>query len=142
MSDDERIRRRLRERQVAPVPLRIAASLVYFQLHRDVSAQNEEALDRALNDAALALAQIADIYYENHAHHILRIPDEELRSGLFGGGAKMFRSSGGQEYRALSMRRIDLMQAMEVLSAAGQAFAAAQRGGQPAPSDEPQPEQD
>ena len=54
----------------------------------------------------------------------------------------MFRSSGGQEYRALSMRRIDLMQAMEVLSAAGQAFAAAQRGGQPAPSDEPQPEQD
>ena len=124
------------------MPLRIAASLVYFQLQRDVSAQNEEALDRALNDAALALAQIADIYYENPAHRILRIPGEELRSGLFEGGAKTFRSSGGEEFRVLSMRRIDLMHAMEVLSAAGRALSAAQRGGQPAPSDEPQPEQD
>ena len=127
MSDDARVRRGIRQRQVAPVPLRVAASLVYFQLQRDVAAQSDEALDRVLNDAALALAQIADIYYENHAHSILRIPDDDLRSGLFEGGAKSFRSSGGREFKTLSMRRIDLMHAMEVLATASRAFAAARQ---------------
>lgn len=142
MSDDARVRRRIRERQGAPVPLRVAASLVYFQLQRDVAAQSDEALDRALNDAALALAQIADIYYENHARSILRIPDEDLRSGLFEGGAKAFRSSSGHEFTALSMRRIDLMHAMEVLATAARAFSAAGGGRLAQPSDEAQPERD
>lgn len=142
MSDDARVRRELRQRQVAPVPLRIAASLVYFQLQRDLSARNAEALDRALNDAALALAQIADIYYENDAHRILRIPDDELGSGLFDGGAKIFRSSGGQEFNGLSMRRIDLMHAIEVLAAASRAFAAARQGEQAGKAGVPQREDD
>jgi hypothetical protein len=120
------VRRLIRERQVAPIPLCVAASLVYFRLHRKLSVENDTALDRALNDAALALAQIGDIYYEN-AGRILRIPDDDLRSGLFSDGAKTFKSTTGSEFKELSMRRIDVMHAMEVLEKSSQAVAVARR---------------
>ena len=142
MADHDRIRRSLRARQMAPVPLRVAASLVYFQLRHGAIAQSDEALERALDDAALALAQITDIYYENPAGSILRIPDDELRGGRFEQGAKTFRSAAGQEFRFLSMRRIDLMYAMEVLATAGRTLAAARREGQPEPSDLPKKERE
>lgn len=122
-NDQARVRATLRKRQVRPVPMRVAASLVHFQLRRGI-APNDDELDRALNDAALALAQIADVYYENDQGRILRIPDGDLRSGLFYEGAKTFRSSSGHEYRALSMRRIDVMHAIEVLGDANEALRA------------------
>ena len=125
--DVRRIRASMRLRQIAPVPLQVAASLVYFQLRRNVSARNGDELDRSLNDAALALAQIADIYYENDAGRILRIPDEDLRNGLFTDGAKTFASTTGHEYRGLSIRRIDVMHAMETLEKADQALSVAAR---------------
>jgi hypothetical protein len=100
---------------------------VYFQLQRNVCVRSALELDRALNDAALALAQIADIYYENHAGQILRIPDEDLRSGLFGDGATTFKSSAGHEFNALSMLRIDVMHCMEVLAKPDEVFAIARR---------------
>ena len=115
---------RLRERQSMPVPMRVAASLMYFEL-RHSAANNDDALDRALNDAAFALAQIADVYHENEAAHVLRIPDEALHNGQFEGGAKIYRTRAGQRFTGLSMRRIDLMYAMEVLRKASQAMATA-----------------
>jgi hypothetical protein len=114
---------KLQQRQSTPVPVRVAASLVYFELRSRVSATSDpEGFERALNDAAYALAQIADIYYENPLGHVLRIPEEDLRSGLFEQGAKVFKSANGTVYQNLSMRRIDLMYAMEVLRKAGQAL--------------------
>ena len=111
--------RSVRERQVAQVPLGGAATQEYYNLHRILSAKNEAALNSALNDAALALAQIAGIYYEN-AGRILRIPDDDLRSGLFSDGAKTFKSTAGHQFKSLSMRRVDVMHAMEVLEQGSQ----------------------
>jgi hypothetical protein len=114
---------KLQQQQATPVPVRVAASLVYFELHDRVSAGPDSAgLERALNDAALALAQVADIYHENQLGHVLRIPEEDLRSGLFEQGATVFKCANGAVYQKLSMRRIDLMYAMEVLRNAGQAL--------------------
>ena len=118
---------RLRERQSLPVPMRVAASLVYFELRHNV-ASSEDALDRALNDAAFALAQIADVYHENEARHVLRIPDEALRDGHFEGGAKSYRTRAGETFTRLSMRRIDLMYAMEALRKASRAIGTANQG--------------
>ena len=115
---------RLRERQSMPVPMRVAASLVYFEL-RHSAASNEDALDRALNDAAFALAQIADVYHENDARHVLRIPDEALHNGQFEGGAKIYRTHAGETFTRLSMRRIDLMYAMQALRNASRAIGTA-----------------
>ena len=123
------VRRSISEREA--VPLCVAASLVYFRLHRKLSVEDDTALDRALNDAALALAQISKIYYEN-AGRILRIPDDDLRSGLFSHGAKTFKSTAGSEFKELSMRRIDMMRAMEVLEKNIQAVAVARRHEDPA----------
>jgi hypothetical protein len=116
------IQARLREQQGAPVPLAIAASLVYFQF-RPVSAVNNTAgLDRSLNDACRALAQIADVYYENGEGHILRIPDADLHRGVFENGGRSF-SVDGRVFEGLSMRRIDVMYALEVLERGRQELA-------------------
>lgn len=107
--------------------MRVAASLMYFELRHNAGACSDDALDRALNDAALALAQIADVYYENAAGHVLRIPDQDLRDGQFEQGAKIYRARGGQTFTTLSMRRIDLMYAMDVLHKASRAMGTANR---------------
>lgn len=117
-------RKRMQERQAGPVPLSVAASLIHFEL-QCAATSNVAALDRALDDAALALAQISDIYYENELGHVMRIPDDDLRSGLFHDGAKVFRTSGGTVFNNLSMRRIDVMYAIEVLGKAHRALGAA-----------------
>lgn len=113
------IQARLREQQGAPVPLAIAASLVYFQFRRISWAGNAAELDRSLNDACHALAHIADVYYENSDGHILRIPDEALRKGVFEKGGRAFVVDE-RAYEGLSMRRIDVMYAIEVLEKARQ----------------------
>ena len=107
--------------------MRVAASLVYFEL-RHSAASDDVALDRALNDAAFALAQITDVYYENQAGHVLRIADVDLHNGVFKDGAKIFRTPAGQAFTALSVRRVDLMYAMGVLREASRALGIANQG--------------
>jgi hypothetical protein len=116
------IQAQLREQQGAPVPLAVAASLVYFQLRRISWASNAAELDRSLNDACHALAQIADVYYENGDGHILRIPDAELHRGAFEKGGRAF-TVDGRVFQGLSMRRIDVMYAMEMLEKGRQELA-------------------
>jgi len=141
MADQQKIRATLKEGQAAPVPLRVAASLVYFQISGKRAAKDDHELDQALNDAAFALAQIADIYYENDKSHVLRIPDDDLYAGSFEGGAKTFKTASGQAYTALSMRRIDVMYAVEVLEKAhGALHAADPRAILPAPGGAPSSE--
>ena len=111
----------LRRRLGAPVALRVAASLAYFELNQTLAARDDGELDRALNDSALALAQVADICYEDEQGRIVEIPYADLRSGLFGEGAETFRSSSGNTYGSLSVRRIDVMHALEILGKASRA---------------------
>jgi hypothetical protein len=108
------IRARIRDKQDAPVPLAIAASLVYFEFRPMSSAHNATDLDRSLNDSCYALAQIADVYYQNSEGHVLRIPSEILHRGAFQKGGRAFVVDG-RTFEGLSMRRIDVMYAMEAL---------------------------
>jgi hypothetical protein len=123
MADGKKIRASIRERQAAPVPLLVAASLVHFQLS-GIGARSEGELDRALEEAAMSLAQIADVYYENDKAHVLRIPDEDLLGGTFRDGGKTFAAASGRVYSGLSMRRIDVMYAVEVLEKARRTLSA------------------
>lgn len=106
------------------MPLRVAASLVYFQLRHHLTVQHDVDLDRKLNDAAHALCQIADVYYETKLGKVLRIPSADLYLGTFEGGATLLRVPH-VTYGNLSMRRVDVMMAMDVLKKAASAFTTA-----------------
>jgi hypothetical protein len=105
-------------KQSRPVPMAVVCSLVYNQLNHDIG---NIGVDRgyvtAMNSTALALSQVADIYYVAQGR-LLRIPSEELASGSFEESGAVYRSSSGREFRSLSMRRIDVMEAMKILKRA------------------------
>ncbi len=123
-----RLRTALQSKQGTPVPLPVAASLVHFQVHLQVGAPRVNGeLDRELDDAATALAQVADVYYESPDHLVVRIPGEELRNGGFRYGAKEFVTPGGAVYCGLSLRRVDFMKALEALQEARHALSRAGR---------------
>ena len=126
-------RSKIRNRQTAPVVLSVAASVVQFQING--CSPHEANLVRSLDDAAFALAQITGIYYENDKAHVLRIPDDDLRNGKFEGGATTFKTQDARVYARLSMRRIDVMYALETLQKANSTLSMAQRR-QPAAEDE------
>jgi hypothetical protein len=125
VSDSSKHRKEsLHDHQAAPVSLRVAASLVYFEIKTKGSLRGDGELDRALDDAALALAQISSIYYTDDAGHLMPIPETDLASGHFQSGAKSLKAADGTVYRSLSMRRIDVMRAVEVLKKASFALKA------------------
>lgn len=111
--------------QAEPVPLAVAASLVYHHLNRNIgSPAGGTSYQAALDSTALALSQVSDVYSVERGR-LLRIPSEDLAAGSFEGGADVYRSAGGKVYRELSMRRIDVMQAMSTLRSASVAIHAA-----------------
>jgi hypothetical protein len=114
----------LQDHQAAPVSLRVAASLVYFEIKTKGSLRGDGELDRALDDAALALAQISSMYYKDAGGHLMPIPEGDLASGRFEAGAKSLRAADGTVYRSLFMRRIDVMRAVEALKKASGALKA------------------
>ena len=110
--------RRIVHSRSAPVPLAVAASLVYHHLNRNVgNPAAGEAYVNALNSTALALSHVSDIYALIDGT-LVRIPADELAAGRFEGGADTYRTAGGKVYRVLSMRRIDVMQALAILGKA------------------------
>lgn len=123
--------------ELAAVPLRVAASLLYFQGSRQ--ARNDEQLDRALERAAFAIAQLVPIYYQLSDQTSGRVPDAELVLGKFEDGAKRFRAGDGTTYESLSVVRRDLIGALDLLLK--QAFNASADGepwiAEPARSGEP-----
>lgn len=68
-----------------------------------------------LDSTALALSHVCDIYAVNTRGKLFRIPDSELTIGAFEGGAKCFRANDGTVYEALSIRRGDMTDAIEIL---------------------------
>lgn len=110
--------RRILRSHSAPVPLAVAASLVYHHLNRNIgNPAGGEAYAAALNSTALALSQLSDIYSLQDGK-LLRIPGEDLAAGRFEGGADRYRTAWGKVYGTLSMRRVDVMQALDVLGKA------------------------
>ena len=82
--------------------MHVAASLVFHQLNG------------TLNATALALSQVADVYYLEDGKPVL-IPKADLASGAFEESGATFRAASGRVYRSLSMRRGDLMEAITIL---------------------------
>lgn len=110
--------RELLLRQSQPVPMPVACSLVYHQLNRDVGNIGiPPGYSAALNSTALALSQVADLYYVDRGR-LLRVPSDELAGGTFEDSGDTYRSSSGRVFRSLSMRRIDVMEAIAVLKKA------------------------
>jgi hypothetical protein len=98
-----------------PVPLPVAASLVYHQLNRKL--QPEGGLHGALASTAFALSQVADIYYLEDGR-LVPIPGRDLALGAFEESGASFRAASGRVYKSLAMRRGDLMEAIVILKAA------------------------
>jgi hypothetical protein len=100
------MRRRKEKREVEghsqPVAMHIAASLVFHQLNG------------TLNATALALSQVADVFYLDDGE-LKPIPRADLASGSFEESAAIYRAASGRVYRSLSMRRGDLMEAITIL---------------------------
>jgi hypothetical protein len=130
MTNFRKLATRLDLQQLHPVPLRVAASIVFNQLSRAPSLPTQgERYARALNDAAMALAQVADVYYRDARGRILRLPDEDLGAGRFEKRARVFRTTDGRAYENLCMRRGEMVDAILALRKARDAFSRAQRGG-------------
>ena len=95
-----------------PVPMHVAASLVYHQLNRKLDLG--VAVNGALNSTAFALSQISDIYFLED-ERLIPISRADLASGAFEESASIYRAASGRVYRSLSIRRGDLMEAITIL---------------------------
>jgi hypothetical protein len=95
-----------------PVPLHVAASLVYHQLNRKLDLG--EVVNGALNSTAFALCQVSDVYSLEDGERVA-IPRADLAAGAFEESAAIYRAASGRVYRSLSMRRGDLMEAITIL---------------------------
>ena len=98
-----------------PVPMPVAASLVFHQLNRTLGL--DVAVNGALNSTAFALSQVADVYYLEDGER-LPIPGADLAAGRFEESGATYRAASGRVYRSLSMRRGDLMEAITILKGA------------------------
>lgn len=97
------------------MPLPLAAQA----LHARLRGVDEHASPTNLDRAALALSHMTEIYYVD-AERILRaLPQEELLRGMFEGGARRFRTRGGNVYIGLFVRRRAVAVAAVTLRRAG-----------------------
>src|SRR5829696_111190 len=98
MKRPKKARAELLASQSHPVPMAVAASLVYHHLNRDIGKPGVDAgYDGALNSTALALSQVADIYHVQYGK-VLRIPSEELAQGRFEARGATYRAASGRIY--------------------------------------------
>ena len=97
------------------MPLPLAAQA----LHARLRGVDEHVSPTNLDRAALALSHMTEIYYVD-AERILRaLPQEELLRGMFEGGARRFRTRGGNVYIGLFVRRRAVAVAAVALRRAG-----------------------
>jgi hypothetical protein len=95
-----------------PVPMHVAASLVYHQLNRRLDLG--VTVNGALNSTAFALSQVSDVYFLEEGR-LVAIPRADLAAGSFEESAAIYRAASGRVYRSLSVRRGDLMEAITIL---------------------------
>jgi len=110
-------RARLAAQQAAPMSLRVAASLAVTQTRGPREPLDADLYPAALERAAAALARLADIWHEGPGRRSLRIPGEQLAGGSFADGAVVFRAADGTSYSGLTMRRMDVIDAVFALKA-------------------------
>jgi hypothetical protein len=109
----------------------VAASMVHQQLN-GARITNLEVYTRALNESALALAQIVGVYYEDEHGRRVKIPGDELRNGVFQRGA-IELAVGKRTYRTLSILREDFIDAVKSLQEAQAPYLPYSRSTSPGP---------
>jgi hypothetical protein len=96
------------------VPLRVAASLVYYQLSRRLGGSDHGgAAD--FESTALALSHLTDVYYADSSGKVSRVPRADLALAEFKDGGDSCRTPGGACYKSLAVYRSDLMEAIVIL---------------------------
>jgi hypothetical protein len=125
--DPRKLEAKLLSNQAKPVKLRVAAAVLYQQLTgrtSDTGAGHQYL--RELADTALALSHVADVYHVDARGKLMRIPNEDLAAGAFEDGGNLFRARSGTLYHSLSLRRVEMMEAIAVLKKAHIAIHGAQ----------------
>lgn len=96
------------------MPLPLAAQALHTRLRAD-----ERTSPTDLDRAALALSHMTEIYYVDEERILRALPQEELLRGVFEGGARRFRTRGGNVYIGLFVRRRAVAVAAVTLRRAG-----------------------
>lgn len=124
--DSKQIRKSLLASQSQPVKMRVAAALVYHQLTgKTREAASVRDYCTALCTTALAISHIVDVCYVNDQGRLLRVPSDDLALGAFEDYGDVYRARSGAVYRGLTMRRVDLMEAIAILAKAHAAIGGA-----------------
>jgi len=97
------------------MPLPLAAQA----LHARLRGVDEHASPTKLDRAALALSHMTEIYYVDGERVLRALPQAELLRGVFEGGARRFRTRGGNVYIGLFVRRRAVAVAAVTLRRAG-----------------------
>jgi hypothetical protein len=97
------------------MPLPLAAQALYARLR----GVDEHASPTNLDRAALALSHMTEIYYVDGERVLRALPQAELLRGVFEGGARRFRTRGGNVYIGLFVRRRAVAVAAVTLRRAG-----------------------
>jgi hypothetical protein len=96
------------------VPLRVAASLVYYQLNRRLG-RNENGATADFESTALALSHLTDVYYADSSGKVSRVPRADLALAEFKDGGDSCLTPSGSWYKSLAVQRSDLMEAIVIL---------------------------
>jgi len=123
MNSRDRVRSKTLPRADQPIKMRVAAALVYHQITgKTRNAASEPEYEVALADTAIALSQVADIFYVNGEGRLARIPEDELALGKFEQSGDVYRARSGQVYRDVTLLRADVMDAVVLLTKAREAI--------------------
>ena len=123
MNSRDRVRSKTLPRTDQPIKMRVAAALVYHQITgKTRNAASEPDYEVALADTAIALSQVADIFYVNGEGRLARIPEDELALGKFEQSGDVYRARSGQVYRDVTLLRADVMDAVVLLTKAREAI--------------------
>jgi hypothetical protein len=99
------------------LPLPVAAAQTYYQVVGDTPKQKSIAhLDRILNSVAHAITNVAPLYVTEGASQ-RQISPLELLQSEFMRGATVLKLHDGSELRGITIRRIDVREAVTVLKA-------------------------
>jgi hypothetical protein len=106
---------RARQHDLEHLSIAVAAAQTYFQVVGEVPRQKSIAhLDRILNSVAHAISNVASLYVpEGLAQR--EIEPIELLNAYFTRGATVLTLNDGTELRGITVRRIDVREAVTVL---------------------------
>lgn len=96
------------------MPLRVAASLVYYQLNRRLGG-TDSGVAADFESTALALSHLTDVYYADASGKVNKVPRADLARAEFKDGGDACRTPGGALYKSLAVQRNDLMEAIVIL---------------------------